>query len=169
MKYKIGDNVLVKAEIADITNSEPEYYVKTEWGVNKRIYEHEIYPIEKTYNDGINDAWEVAKKLANMDIKYIEELFAEWDFTEIMNNHTFAEIAEKIRKWEDAREIHVGDVVKLDNGAIGAVISQVYKNAYCIIDSNAMIKTYDVDEFTKLKRSVDIKGLLKQIGGADEN
>ena len=67
---KVGDKVLVKAEIVEI--QENSQYGKYEVSVasfdyamlsKQRIYVNDV--LTKSYEDGLNDSWELAKKIIN--------------------------------------------------------------------------------------------------------
>ena len=78
-KFKVGDKVLVEAVIDD------------------------AYPIpDKTYEDGLNDAWKMANRIAEMETSDVEEIFGDYyTIDEIMENFTAVETAVKIKAWGD--------------------------------------------------------------------
>lgn len=173
MKYKIGDIVLVEAEIVDTSPGEPGYLVKTERGSDKWVYELEIRPMDsRTYEDGLIDGWETARRLFNrpddggFTQTELDEIFG-CDWRDVINRYTAAEAAEKIREWKDRKQIHVGDVVRID-GCAKAVVTQVDENGDCqVLYSDGCTGYADLADIRKTGRSIDIAGLLAEIGGND--
>lgn len=63
------------------------------------------------YENGINDSWEAARKIADMSYGEGEEIFgvSGWH---IIEKHTASEVISKIKEHEDSKqELHIGDVV----------------------------------------------------------
>jgi len=69
---------------------------------------------EEAYQRGLNDAWEAARKIANMPYGEEEKVFGSggWKF---IINHTASEAIEKIRQYEQEQEEQIakGDVVRM--------------------------------------------------------
>ena len=66
MKFKSGDEVFIKAEITDVSGyecSERPYFVAPDIYSVNWVSEEKIFPADKTYEQGLADAWELAKKL----------------------------------------------------------------------------------------------------------
>lgn len=180
-KFEVGDKVLVEAEITDTSHGEPKYYVKTEWGTNKWAYEREIHPMDaKTYEDGMNEAWEIARRIMSEEIndgysgEELIEIFGAKGTCDgcdgILKRHTAAEAAEKIAAWEESRKIHVGDVVEVGKKGtesyIGtAVITNVYADGCYLVFGDGESMNCGSGGLTKTGRHIDIAGLLAQIGG----
>ena len=178
MSYKVGQKVLVEAEIVAVDCNEPKYNVRTEWGANKRAYEHEIHPMSKTYEDGLNEAWEMAKKIVlseenggYSDRELIEIFCAECAYNgshEILQRLTATEAADKVATWEDgSKQIHVGDVARID-GCGTAVVTQVRNGDCQLLFSDGGTGYAGFANIHKTGRHIDIAGLLVKIGGDSE-
>ena len=62
--YKAGDEVLIKAEITDVVmGGTRPYFVKPDSYSINWVSEDKIIPMGKTYAQGLEDAWELAKKI----------------------------------------------------------------------------------------------------------
>lgn len=158
MKYKVGDEVLVKAVINDICVGEVHpYEVKAAdnprcGSLARAIYvrEEDVIPVPTMTAE---EAWEIAKNL-----------FANY------SNAELDEIKAKIEAWEAEKEIKVGDEVEFDDTANdlhrSMYVTSKYNNTdYCGICRNGDTYCVHKSELKKTGRHVDIEGILKQIGG----
>lgn len=70
--------------------------------------------IEEAYNNGLNAAWEAARKIVKIEY---EEAHDVWDATQILESYSAVEAIEKIKEYEshvpdkDVGEIKVGDEI----------------------------------------------------------
>ena len=189
MKFEIGDKVLVEGVIRRIDVGKPEYLVVTKCGNPKWVYEDEIRPMPAkdinvpTYEDGMRDAWEMAKKIVS-DITHggystreLVEIFgAEYTYggsTKILHKLTATEAAEKITAWEESKRIHVGDVVEVgEKGTESytgtAVVTNTFDDSCYLLFTDGESEIFENRCITKTGRRVDIASLLSQIGGQDE-
>lgn len=119
----------------------------------------------KTYEDGLAEAWNLAKKMflypheGGYSSTELEEIFGR---TEHLWELSPQEAAAKIAEWEE-KEIRVNDEVGF-SGKTGVVFA-LYGKACKILDRNAMIYEINKENLTKTGRTIDIAGLLAQIGG----
>lgn len=158
MKYKVGDEVLVKAKLAGCTSSE-RCMIKvdrTELFVNGEA----IIPIPDMTAE---EAWEIAKKLKQMNEDELLEVFRTNVEHLVLKDFSPQQAKAKIEAWEAENEIKVGDVVKDCYGNIGAVISKGTYNSVLFDDGSTW--NYTDRTIKKTGRHIDIEGLLKQIGG----
>lgn len=168
MNYKVGDEVLVKVKIAGCTSSE-RCMIKvdrTELFVN----EEAIIPIPDMTAE---EAWEIAKKLKQMNEDELLEVFRTNVEHLVLKDFSPQQAKARIEAWEAEKEIKVGDVVrvtlgKLDEGETDtALITWVHENNwYDLIMKNGLGWTYvNGERIKKTGRHIDIDGILKQIGG----
>lgn len=185
-EYKKGDKVLAEADIIGIggTAENTEYQLKPETVcVSFWMTEGKIHPMpakDATKEDGMNEAWEMARKIVSSEAdggysggELIEIFGAEGACNGsdvILRKFTATEAAAKIKAWEAAQRICVGDVVQKKSVASDArngVVVKTYKNLRWVIWEFGDIGDYDVDELKKTGRTIDIANLLKQIGGEE--
>lgn len=144
-KYKIGDEVLVKAKITKC-NGDGTYKSETNYSIltigNKDI--------QKSPDMTAEESWEIAKKLfADYSNAELDDIFEKgWSFPQLMEL-TPQQAKAKIEAWEAEKEIKVGDVVrvtlgKLDEGETDtALITWVHENNwYDLIMKNGLGWTY---------------------------
>ena len=176
MKYKVGDEVLVKAVINDICVGEVHPY-EVKAADNQRceslaraiyVREEDVIPVPTMTAE---EAWEIAKNLfANYSNAELDDIFEKgWSFPKLMEL-TPQEAKAKIEAWEAEKEIKVGDVVEFDDTANDLhrsmyVTSKYNDTDYCGICRNGDTYCVHKSELKKTGRHVDIEGILKQIGG----
>lgn len=167
MKYKVGDTVLVQGKVTQLDIRDYSLCIKFDDEISVWFLEHEIFELpkaEKTYEEGLQDAWELAKKVFDMDYNETVEVF-DCDTCDVMKM-TPQEALAKQKEYEDAKEIKVGDVVKNEAGYEYVVID-IYKDRdscrYNGVTSEG--KWTGCYEPIKTGKHIDIEGLLEQIRG----
>ena len=122
-----------------------------------------------SYNKGADDAWELVKKLFDMERESAVADAFNYEFT---NTHgvlgwlSYKAAAEKVEAWEKEKsEIRVGDVVLTDEGYIGVVtyMRDNYANYVDGIRSNGVAFSSRKSDCTKTGRHIDIEAVLDQI------
>lgn len=173
MKYKVGDEVLVKAKIINGTRR----YFGVDIEDNRfDVCEDDIVPVSEMTAE---EAWKLAIKLRYMDFEDKIELFnldtspSREAWLEIMENMSPESVRDKIEAWEAEKEIKVGDEVALK----ADLKNEEYKFFVTYVDKG--LKTiggfspFDGDVFSrreigryqKTGRHINIDEILKQIGG----
>lgn len=171
MKYKVGDEVLVKAVINDICVGEVHpYEVKAAdnprcGSLARAIYvrEEDVIPVLTMTAE---EAWDIAKNLfADYSNAELDEIFGKgWSFSKLMEL-TPQEAKAKIEAWE-AKQIKVGDEVDIcgDKGIVTSFGTDGDRIHVLYLDG--IVNSYRKDkDIKKTGRHIDIDGLLKQIGG----
>lgn len=75
------------------------------------------------------------------------------------------ELLQKLDEWADALEIHVGDVVRVED--IHAVVTRIDNAGYHLICDDGGSAIVDRTEIAKTGRHIDIEKLLAAIGESD--
>ena len=175
MKYKVGDEVLVKARIHYIVNQETELPYEVKESNNGKIAPRTIWVKEEDIQPEptmtAEEAWEIAKNLfANYSNTELDEIFGKgWSFPKLMEL-TPQEAKAKIEAWEAEKEIKVGDVIYMSyNQVINGVVTNIYgygeKKLYVLWDDGSSGILSYTKSIKKTGHHIDIEGLLKQIGG----
>lgn len=179
-KYKVGDKVLLQGEVIKIkeNNIPYPYGIRIAKGVEFMFGKEEM--ISKTYEDGLADAWELARKIVlqpskgGMPGKDMSSIFGErWTLTNILKNHTPQQALAKIEAYEKAKEIKVGDVVRSISSPDNEYLVITKKDdesvyEYGVINLTSMTIgriTGSLSKFEKTGRTVDIQHILEQIRG----
>lgn len=174
MKYKVGDEVLVKARIIEVKEEENvQYKIKrcgnpVPYNFASGIYVGESDIVPQTQMTA-EEAWKIAKKIllypsqGGYNATELEEIFGR---TEHLWELTPQEAKAKIEAWEAEKEIKVGDVVNVC-GDIAVVTSfGTDGDSIHVIYSDGIVNSYRKDKDIKKTGShIDIDWFLKQIGG----
>ena len=163
MKYKVGDEVLLKARITSVFSR--TYTANCGCGnfyiTNKSILQEPQMTAE--------EAWEIAKKIllypahGGFNATELEEIFGR---TEHLWELTPQQAKAKIEAWEAEKEIRVGDVVDIcgDKGIVTSFGTD--GDTIHVLYLDGIVNSYRKDkDIKKTGRHIDIEGLLKQIGG----
>lgn len=139
---------------------------------------------EKTYKDGLEEAWSIAQKILNQPkdngytIEELKEIFNEKGVCSTFNiikTHSIYEIKEKIEKWEaeKAKPKH-GDVVILHGKSMLASVKGIFlcednynKEYWLLSPEYDCPQRYQKIHWTleKTDKHFDIKGMLESIKG----
>ena len=130
---------------------------------------------KEAYNKGLNDAWELAKKLWHNDARTNDDIYGIEYFIDIANEYTPQEALAKLEAYEKEQEkvrqkIMVGDIVTLEDGTKGVVMDEDGVDNVVIFTENGCIEAWMNKKYiTKTGKRIDIQSLLQQIGSdADE-
>lgn len=129
----------------------------------------------QAFNQGAEAAWELAKKINDMDIYDTEEIFFEagaFHLGNVLENYTYSEAAAKVTEWEKANEeIKVGDVIRIneDNDFYGLVININPESRIAfVVSENRSLSFINLECCIKTGRHIDVDSFLKQIRGEQE-
>lgn len=170
-KYKVGDKVLLEAEVLNV-NSDSNvifpYYLGLKNDASYHCAEKDIECISKTYEDGLADAWELVKKLYKMRKDKLYTIF-DTDYPLIRNlidDFTPQEVITKIEAYEESKVIKVGDVVVNINQE-KLLVTKTLDNGYFEgINEYGSVYTFRADDtWKKTGRHIDITSILEQIRG----
>lgn len=166
MSYEIMHNVMVEGILQNKAAGMSRVVVGGNDVMVSDKYVH-LMPT-KTYEDGLNEAWETARRIV-LQLTYgeLQKIFAIEDIEDTFKNFTAAEAAAKIAAWEDGKQLRVGDVVERNEGELG-VVTEVLKEECCVMWSRRDISFECQSVLTKTGRTVDIKSVLEAIGGEGE-
>lgn len=164
--FKVGEEVLIRAKVLEVNPENLTY--DCEIGIGGRRYGYEI-PAEcivftdKTYSDGLNDAWELAFKIAKMNMTEITKIFG-CGYSAISSLFTAEEALAKIEAYEKEKEIKVGDVVKHTTESIEGVVTMVTDVDAYITWIDGSCGHRELEYLIKTGKHIDIESLLRQIG-----
>ena len=116
----------------------------------------------KTYEDGLNEAWEVVRRLENeLAPNERVELFGYYSPYDIVNTITPQEVIEKLEKHD---RIEVGDEVK-GHSTVGIVLERCYNDEMTIMWANGSVTIgHKKRDLTKTGRHFpQIAEILRQI------
>ena len=124
---------------------------------------------------GQNEAWELVRKIFDMETNDIEDIFIKedaWNLGTVLNNYTYQEAATKVAEWEKAKEeIKVGDIVRIKPDALFEFcVTEIDCDGllYGIGEDGGTYSGKNPENWEKTGRHIDIDGFLKQIDGEQE-
>lgn len=169
------DEEIIDASVAYVYRSNGTNYSTTE-SVN--LKEESEWLSKKTYEDGLNDVWECAKKLLKGEYDQYKrfEIFGNTDVDNIFTLLTGAEALAKLKKYEEeqeqkeAAEIKIGDEVTDNDGWNGVVTWVSPDGEYMVVtlqDGSAL--RLKKEHFKKTGRHFSqIEEVLKQMQEGNE-
>ena len=168
--YKDGEEVLIKAKVLRVSPSIFGYECEIGRGSNRRVLgiTEEIVLPGKTYEQGLSDAWELAKKVYALEPDEREKMLGYQSMKAILKDLSAEYVADAIETHEKEKEIKVGDEVV--HGCDGCGIK-----FYVTYLTQNQIKGFSKDGDThyfilpnqyikKTGKHIDIESLLRQIG-----
>lgn len=169
--FKVGDEVLVKGSIVEIENDEYDacpVAVGFDKGRTEWYAEEELIPADKTYESGLEDAWELAKKISNMKLDVAVEVFDCTKLFDVIDKFNPQEALAKIEAYEKEKEIKVGDEVVRDGDEEKTVfiVTRICGSFISGFDKDGKTHSYIFPNrfIQKTGKHIDIESLLRQIG-----
>lgn len=118
-EFKVGDEVFIKAKIVKKRDGVPGYLVVPNGDLESH-WESKVYPIQdKTYEDGINEAWELAKRIimlpsiGGFTLEETREIFNKDELETFEYNAQ--EALDMFREWNNKKEIHAKEKRMMDS------------------------------------------------------
>ena len=135
---------------------------------------HVIWEIEQAFDRGCNAAWELVRKIFDMETNDIEDIFIKedaWNLGTVLNNYTYQEAAAKVAEWEKIKEIKVGDILEDRDEGNKVIVTSLKGRVICLLWDDGRIGTTYVELakgiFRNTGRHIDVDSFLKQIGGGE--
>lgn len=128
----------------------------------------------KTYEDGLNEAWELARDIitlpnsGNKSLIWVKHnVFGTDALFDLIMNYSASEIIEKTKKYE---EIEVGDEVVDEKGwGIKGVVTKINERYISIVENEGKVSRFKKGEFNKTGRHFpQIEEVLKQMQEGNE-
>lgn len=126
--------------------------------------------LEAARKAGQNEAWEMARKIycdgvdGGFDLENMVDIFGECNLTKVFRDHSYNEVAEKVKIWEE-KGIEPGDVVRC-NSIYGVVLN--CNRRYCsVLTSEGYNRTWEVKKCVKIGRALPVQDWLRQIDGEE--
>lgn len=117
----------------------------------------------KTYEDGLNEAWEAARKVVcdnNYNYEELGNIFDTISIDAILSDYTASEVIDKIKNHE---EIKIGDEV-IDSIGKKSVVLRVHGEYITVIEYDGVASRWKKESFKKTGRHFpQIEEVLKQM------
>jgi len=173
-KYKLGDKVRTikdrDCKIGIITDIDEDasfpYQVRVGDDDNYYYSEDMLEPyIEKTYDDGLRDAWELVRKIYEMPKADLYTIFntEKCLIIDILTDFTPQQALDKIAEYE-SHQIKVDDEVVHEDGAYGVVTSFTDGRAHVLWEDGTVTTESCMDKLRKTGKKLGVTSLLTQLG-----
>lgn len=171
-KFNIGDKVYLECEAYDeeIDNTYELKY--RNWHGDEEftnfVTVDVLHAPDELYNKGLNDAWELAKKIVKSPNKggykanELAEIFGISD-KPVLDAYTPQEALAKVKEYEGRDEIRVGDVVKLSYSYIESIVTRVSGDIIYQLFSDGSCNAIGKEDLEKTGKHFDsIDEFMKQ-------
>ena len=137
--FNIGDKVFLECEVCRIDKSDNTYRLKHkdwdgEYSITSFVKDKALHPTDEAYNKGLNDAWNLAKKIVLPEHKggyttdEFIDIFGKNTYMSAMSDFTPQEALVKVKAYEKEHdEIKVGDVVRSKGCSVEGIVTKVYE------------------------------------------
>lgn len=138
-EYKIGDKVYLECEVIGRDAFDNTYKLnyenhmgsctETHWTNGCKL--HTLDEVDESYNKGLNDAWELAKKIilpshmGGYTMDEFKNIFGKNTYISALRDFTPQEALAKAKAYEECNEIKKGDVVRLKGCCIESIVTRV--------------------------------------------
>ena len=121
------------------------------------------------YEDGLRDAWECAKIIANLNAGEQFARFGVCFTAKVLDKFSASEAENRIVEYEAKQaEIKIGDEVRVDNQNCVVLVLDA-AGYYCLLREDGNIyPSMRKSRMTKTGRHYDIESILEQLKGADD-
>lgn len=120
--------------------------------------------LERYYEKGLNDAWELARKISHYTSYGLLDRFEVVEVMCVFDEYTYQEALAKLEAYEkEQNEIKVGDVVERINFTELFVVSGFNEEIYTLINANGKCVCANVNQIKKTDKHIDIQSVLEQI------
>ena len=118
------------------------------------------------YNKGLNDAWELARKIWDNGDSENQRIFGTFLLGKILRELTPQEALAKLKAYEKQSKIEVGDIVANDKEEIQGLVLDFDSADPCVwvLTENQCVEEWDMCDIKKTDKHIDIKSILEQIG-----
>lgn len=126
--------------------------------------------VKEAYDNGLNDAWECAKKIATdtgLNYEELGEIFGYTAMDTIFRNFSASKAIARIKEYEDQQkktdnEIHIGDeVYSLDPKYKYVVLSFLDNGKIFVFSSRGLTEIFTFNQIHKTGRNYPVKEILE--------
>lgn len=166
------DDEIIDASVSYVYRSNGTNYSTTE---SVEFKEESEDAKNKTYEDGLNEAWELARyisctpKEGGKSINWVEDVFGCGNRRYVLRRHSASEVIAKIEECEN--RIKVGDEV-IDINSMSekkSVVVRVSGSVITIMEGDGTVSRWEKEDFKKTGRHFSqIEEVLKQMQEGNE-
>lgn len=135
-EFKVGDKVYLECEVSEKDMSDNTYRLEYKdysdgYSITDFVKDDVLHTPDEAYNKGLDDAWELAKKIVLPDhlggytVDELKDIFGKNTFASLMNTFSPQEALAKVKAYEEYNEIKVGDVVRSKGCNVEGIITKI--------------------------------------------
>lgn len=174
MRFNIGDIVRVKGSVGivdfiDLEN-EPRYRVSIngqEWWFSEDIMEPYA---EKTYEQGLADAWELARRVighpsaGGYTMQELEDVFGIPCPASLLSELTIEEALAKLDEFERQQSLAPNMIVEDKEGIRALILDECGDDTFSVLTENGCVERWDREMcFSIREKTIDVSNLVQQI------
>ena len=117
--------------------------------------------MKKTYEDGLNDAWEVAKQLflqfedGGLTKKDVCKIFDDCVYN-IFQDWSIKDVLEKMIAYKEANNLNVEEIVSLEDGTKGVLLDNCLDGClWKVFSENGCVEEWHKSNFKKTGRKIN--------------
>ena len=121
----------------------------------------------KTYEEGLRDAWNLARKIFITKLSTLQKVFCSSDEGKIIMNFEPQEAIAKLKAYEEEKEIKVGDVLEnVKSEGVNVIVTSLQRgNMFNGIDKyGRSFSGRHLSHFKKTGKHIEITSILAEIG-----
>ena len=177
MGYSVGDKFVIEIKEIDELNNHmvlentavgTDMLDKLERLDSDYVNEHYGELQDEAYQEGLNKAWELARKIFTFNNNKIKQVFCRTEKRSVFDDLTPQEALAKYEAYEkEQAEIKVGDVV-VHLGTKGVILDFIDStdDEMVVLNENGCVEEWKHSQCKKTGKHIDIQSVLEQIGGA---
>jgi len=155
--FKVGDKVYLEGKINEYDENDNtccvdycDYYKNTR--TTNWVKDDALHPVNESYNKGLNDAWELARKIVlPMDkggytADELRNIFSKNTYMAAMSDFTPQEALAKVKEYEERNKFSVGDVIKLKGTTHEAILTRVTETNICFLFRDGSCGSFSAKE-----------------------
>ena len=142
--------------------------IDEEFKESLKVIEENKASYDMGYNDGLNDAWEMARKIFAMSDNDFDDAFGDVYKEDVFCYYTPQEALAKLKAYEEQSKIEVGDVVEIKDGVEGilsGIVTRVSEDYISCVLSDGKGGYIPIGLCKKTGKHIDIESILEQIRG----
>lgn len=115
----------------------------------------------KTYEDGLQEAWKLAKTLFSIDCNTLVAMFKENDALDVLHNHSVDNVLKIMSEWNGSHSFAIGDIVAIDSTNEQGLVVEVdkFEERIAVLLKDNSICNFDFIQCRKINK-LNLKDLL---------
>lgn len=171
-KYNVGDKFLINIKELVKSNNNEMLYKSDCYGIifseeqldKLQKYENDVTQNSEAYIKGLEDAWNLVRKVFTTEQSILQKVFGHSDEGYIIMTFEPQEALDKLEAYEKTKEINVGDVIEFEDGTKAVVLDWFDDEIFALLTENGCVQNWNKkSDFKKTGKHIDITSVLEQL------